>query len=128
MANSKDLLVKVYGDNYENHFKSANYLFVAHGGGFVGCLTLLKDYATTKEYQGVGFFIVLFGLGILVTTIHYIALAFSRGIVMKEVLDEEEPDDGLRRFLTHMNWIPLAASLLLLLIAIFGLMIKFARL
>ncbi len=55
MADQKDRLLKRFQDNYESHFKGANYLFVAHGGGFVSCFTLLKDYAATPSTGALGY-------------------------------------------------------------------------
>ena len=128
MAENTDRLLKLYGDNYESHFKGANYLFVAHGAGLVGCLALLKDYAATPQYKGVGVFIVVFGFGLLASAFYYISLAFSRATALNEVMDAVRPNDTWRSFLALINSISLVISLLILFGAVIALMVRFASL
>jgi hypothetical protein len=123
-----DRLLKVYGDHYESHSKIANYLFVSHGAGLVGCLALLKDYGSTPSYKGVGMFIILFGCGLLAAIGYYASLGFTRATVINSILDEEEPNDSWRKFLTIANSVSLVISVLLFIIAIIALMAKFATL
>jgi hypothetical protein len=128
MADQKDRLLKLFQDNYDSHFRGANYLFVAHGGGFVGCLALLKDYAATPEYKGVGLFIVLFGSGLLAGVFYYISLAFSRATALNSVMDGNEPDSAWRTLLALVNSISLVIAILILTEAIVALMVRFGRL
>jgi hypothetical protein len=62
---NKDELIKFMGDHYDHNLKVANYLLVAHGAALVGCLSVLKDYASTPQLKGVGLFVILFGFGLL---------------------------------------------------------------
>ena len=64
-------------DHYESQVRSANYLLVAHAAGLVGCLSVLKDYATTPQLKGMGSFIVLFGVGLICAILNYIGVAFT---------------------------------------------------
>jgi hypothetical protein len=54
-------------DLWEATNKALNALMVAHGAGLVTCLTLLKDYnaASTGHLKGLGLFIALFGVGLV---------------------------------------------------------------
>jgi hypothetical protein len=127
-SEQKDRLLRLYHANYESHFKGANYLFVAHGAGFLGCLALLKNYSSTPEYKGVGFFIVTFGVGLLSALFYYVSLAFSRATALNAVMDEEEVNAVWQTFLTVINVPALIISIVALLVGIFGLMIHFATL
>jgi len=42
--------------------------------GLVGCLSVLKDYATTPQLKGMGSFIVLFGVGLILAIINYVSV------------------------------------------------------
>ena len=53
---------------------------VAHGAAFVGCFALLKDYATTPAYKGVGIFIALFGVGFVLAISAYILTFVMRAL------------------------------------------------
>jgi hypothetical protein len=127
-SEQKDRLLKLYNDNYESQFKGANYLFVAHGAGLLGCLALLRDYASTPQYKGVGFFIVAFGVGLIAALFYYISLAFSRSTALNSVMDEEEPNKLWVGFLLWINVPALLISLLALLLGIFSLMGHFSSL
>jgi hypothetical protein len=127
-ANQKDRLLKLYGDNYENHLKGANYLLVANGAGFVGCLSLLKDYAASSQYKGTGIFIVLFGIGLLSGIVYYISLAFSRATALNAVMDGVEPNHSWAAFLLSINVPSLLISIVMLIIAIVALMFRFSGL
>src|ERR1700676_4698446 len=104
MANGGKLTVaELMKDHYDNHLKSANYLFAAHGAGLVGCLSILKDYASTPQLKGIGMFIVLFGVGLVGAILNYIALSFARIVVMNAIMDREGPDKSTATFLTWLH-------------------------
>jgi hypothetical protein len=42
----------------------------------VGCLSVLKDYATTPQLKGMGTFVALFGIGLLGAILNYVSIAF----------------------------------------------------
>ena len=128
MPDQKDRLLKLYGDNYESHIKGANYLLAAHAAGFVGCFALIKDYATTSQFKGVGFFIVLFGIGLLSGIFYYISLALSRATALNSVMNGREPDDIWKKTLLWVNVPSLVVSVGSLFFAIVAVMIRFARL
>jgi hypothetical protein len=127
-SEQKDRLLRLYQANYESLFKGANYLFVAHGAGFLGCLALLKDYASTPQYKGIGFFVIVFGIGLIAGLLYYISLAFSRATALNAVMDEEEVDRAWQLFLTLINVPALVISIGALLVAIVELMARFAAL
>jgi len=77
MAEDARVISEKARDHYEAQVKSANYLLVAHAAGLVGCLSVLKDYATTPQLKGMGTFIVLFGVGLLGAILNYVSIAFS---------------------------------------------------
>jgi hypothetical protein len=113
-------------NHYEIHFKSANYLLAAHAAGLVGCLTVLKDYEATPQLKGMGTFFVLFGVGLLFSISNYIALVFARNHAHRPY---ERPSDKLtEKFLKRAHLGSLAIALLMLVMAIFLMMFRFARL
>lgn len=114
----KDVLVQHMKDGYDNHLKTANYLFVAHGAGLVGCLSVLKDYVTVPALKGVGFFVVLFGIGFLAAMLNYISLIFARAVVLNSLLDETSPNQPTVSFLTVLHFVGLIASIGTLVVAL----------
>jgi hypothetical protein len=124
----KEATLKYYHDNYELHFKGANYLMVAHAAGFVGCLSVLKDYAAVPVLKGIGFYIIIFGIGMIASMLYYISLALARSTALNEVMQDKPPHEPTRTFLTIFHFLSISVAILMLLIAIFGLMIKLARL
>jgi hypothetical protein len=77
MADGKKVIRDDVKDHYESQVRSANYLPVAHAAGLLGCLSVLKDYATTPQLKGMGSFVVLFGVGLICAIINYIGIAFT---------------------------------------------------
>jgi tellurite resistance protein TehA-like permease len=65
-------------DLWEVRSRALNYLLVAHAAGLIACLTVLKDYNTTPQLNGVGWFIWLFGLGLISAVIAVLFLTRSR--------------------------------------------------
>lgn len=114
--------------HFENYFKSANYLFVSHGVGLVGCITALKDYSSSPELKGLGIFIVLFGVGFLSAIFNYIALTFSRLISLDLLRKNKKPDEAARAILMWVHGCSSFASLACLVAALVILIIKFAHL
>jgi hypothetical protein len=55
--------------------KALNTLILGHAAGLVTCLTLLKDY----KDQGLGWFIVMFGYGLILATISAVLWVIYRG-------------------------------------------------
>jgi hypothetical protein len=113
-------------DHYEIHFKNANYLLAAHAAGLVGCLTVLKDYAATPELKGMGTFVVLFGIGLLASISNYIALVFARSHALRPY--NRASDELTKAFLKRIHLGSVAVALLMLVIAIFVVVFRFARL
>jgi hypothetical protein len=77
MAELQKVISDDVKDHYESQIKSANYLLVAHAAGLIGCLSVLKDYATTPQLKGMGIFIILFGIGLLGAILNYVSIAFG---------------------------------------------------
>src|SRR5258708_2405935 len=110
----KDVLVQHMKDGYDNHLKTANYLFVAHGAGLIGCLSVLKDYSPNSPLKGVGVFIFLFGVGFLGGMLNYISLVFARAVVMNSLLDGTDPNRPTAKFLTTVHLVGLTVAILTL--------------
>lgn len=84
--------------HYEIHFKSANYLIAAHAVGLVGCLTALKDYAATPQLKGVGFSVILFGVGLLASIANYVGTVFSRSVAINAETYGHDPHEPTMKF------------------------------
>jgi hypothetical protein len=61
-------------DLWEALNKALNTLMVGHAAGLVTCLTLLKDY----KDKGLGWFIVLFGIGLIIAAFSVLAWTVGR--------------------------------------------------
>jgi hypothetical protein len=114
----KDVVVQHMKDGYDNHLKTANYLFVAHGAGLVGCLSVLKDYSPNSPLKGIGIFIFFFGVGFLGGMLNYISLVFARAVVMNSLLDGTDPNGPTAKFLTVVHLVGLIVAILTLVVAI----------
>jgi hypothetical protein len=66
-------------DLWEATNKALSALMVGQGAGLVTCLTLLKDYnaASPGHLKGVGLFIVLFGIGLVLAVISAVVWNFG---------------------------------------------------
>jgi hypothetical protein len=125
---NKDELIKFMGDHYDHNLKVANYLLVAHGAALVGCLSVLKDYASTPQLKGVGLFVILFGFGLLAAIVYYASLAFARAVVLNALMDNKTADEGTAKFLERANFLSLAISAGLMVIAIVCIIWRFSSL
>jgi hypothetical protein len=121
----KDVVVQHMKDGYDTHLKTANYLFVAHGAGLIGCLSVLKDYSTVVQLKGIGLFIFLFGAGFLGGMLNYISLIFARAVVLNSLIDGTEPNKPTAQFLTVLHFVGLIASIGTLVVAIFTIIGRF---
>jgi hypothetical protein len=121
-------LAEFMENHYEQNLKAANYLFVAHGAGLIGCLSALKDYKTTPELHGIGLFIVFFGVGFLGAIVNYIGLFFARILAINAVFNETEVDPPTSSFITWVHFIGLGITLLALFGGVIGLIVRFASL
>lgn len=108
-------VLKSMKDHYDHLFSRLHYLFVAHGAGFVGGLTILKDYTSTPQYRGVGLPIALFGIGLLAAILAYITLSLAQMNAKNSVLDKVKPP-SMPVFYIH--YAMLAVSIILLFIAV----------
>ena len=66
--------------NYEHNLKTANYLLAAHGACLLLALSALKDYSPTGPLNGIGAFIILFGIGLLSAIVNYASLSLGRSV------------------------------------------------
>lgn len=69
-------------DFYDHELKNANYLLVAHGAGLIGCLSTLKDYSATGQLKGIGVFIALFAIGLILAAFGTAALSTGRSAML----------------------------------------------
>ena len=77
-----DRLRQVRKDLWEALNKALNTLMVGHAAGLVTCLTLLKDYnaASPGPLRGLGIFILLFGVGLVIAVISVWAWTVGAGV------------------------------------------------
>jgi hypothetical protein len=91
-------VLKSMKDHYDHLFSRIHYLFVANGAGFIGGLTIIKDYTSTPQYRGVGIPISLFGVGLVSAILSYIALSFAQMIAKNSVLDKVQTPPSMPIF------------------------------
>ena len=83
-------VLKSMKDHYDHLYSRVHYLLVAHGAGFVGGLTILKEYTSTPQYRGVGLPIALFGVGLIAAIVAYITLSLAQMHAKNSVFDKKE--------------------------------------
>jgi hypothetical protein len=79
-------------EHFEVQYRAAGYLLTANAAGLVGCMTLLKDYATVPQLKGIGVFIGLFGLGFISEVIGFQAITVHRKATLDPFLRERVKD------------------------------------
>jgi hypothetical protein len=88
----KDVRRQIMQATLELESKALNYLLVANGAGFAGCLATLKDYAIIPQLHGIGVLIVIFGAGLVIGTIGFVLFQVAHFEIMHKVLvDEDSP-------------------------------------
>jgi hypothetical protein len=65
-------------DFFDPLFKGLNYLFVAHGAGLFGAITLIKDGKEAPYLQGIAIFFHLFSFGLIFAMISFMLLIGAR--------------------------------------------------
>jgi hypothetical protein len=109
---NKDELIEFMENHYKRHFKAAYYLLFAHGSGLLTCVTGLKEYASTPQLNGVGAFVVLFGLGFLSSIVYYVSVFLARAVVLNALMSDEDPNDSVSAgFLKLLNLIFLTVAI-----------------
>ncbi|MGY4174736.1 hypothetical protein ACVIHH_000027 [Bradyrhizobium sp. USDA 4518] len=109
-------ILKSMNEHYDQLYKRVHYLFVGHGAGLVGCLTILKDYGSTPQYRGVGLPIVLFGIGLIAAIVNYITLAFSQMVAKDTVLGGPVREPSMTVFWIHYG--AMAISIIAFIVAL----------
>jgi len=107
-------------------FKAAGYLLTAHGAGLVGCLAVLKDYASTPQLKGVGLFVACFGTGFILACIAFLSMQIHHSQVMSIFLDGAPKTDP--KWMVYKAHAPLVLSGFVLIGAVIGLIFKFIAL
>ena len=126
MADKRLDVLKSMKDHYDHLYVRIHYLFVAHGAGLVGGLTLLKDYAATPQYKGVGLPIALFSVGLIAAITAYITLSWAQMKAKNAVLDRASLDPSMPVFYVH--YIGLAISIIAFVVALGIIIWRVARL
>lgn len=111
---------------FDLEFKAVGYLLTAHGAGLVGCLAVLKDYATTPQLRGVGIFIACFGSGFILACIAFLSMQLHHSQVMSVFLDGALNKDP--KWIVYKAQAPLILSGFVLMAAVIGLIFKFINL
>ncbi|VTZ24289.1 membrane hypothetical protein [Methylocella tundrae] len=65
-------------DVFDPLFKGLNYLFVAHGAGLFGAITLVKDGKGSPYNHGITIFFYFFPIGLITAIISYIYFTSAR--------------------------------------------------
>jgi uncharacterized membrane protein YiaA len=112
-------------DHYERTVKSANYLLVAHGAGLVGCLSVIKDYANVPQLKGLGFFIALFGIGLLGAIAYYALATFSIMFAAAQTEIKSKAEYRGLIALSHLGVWGAIISLATLVIAVVAIIVRF---
>jgi len=102
--------------HYDRLYSNVHYLFMANGAGFVGGLTIFKDYASTPQYKGVGIPLALFGMGLIAAIAAYITLNLAQMNAKNSVLDGKQYPPSMPVFYIHYG--ALVASIVALLAGI----------
>jgi len=116
MADKRLDVLKSMKDHYDHLFRRVHYLLVAHGAGFAGGLTILKDYTSTPQYRGVGIPIACFGIGLLAAIVAYITLSLAQMNAKNSVLDKVEYPPSMPVFYIH--YAALAISIIAFFVAV----------
>jgi hypothetical protein len=64
-------LDELFKSHFEQHFKNANLLLVAHGGALLACLTVLREYSNMPRLHGIGIVIGIECLGMIAAILGY---------------------------------------------------------
>ena len=86
----KDVRRQIMLATLELESKALNYLLVANGAGFAGCLATLKDYTSVPQLHGIGILIVIFAVGLVLGTLAFILFQVAHFEIMHRVLVGEE--------------------------------------
>jgi hypothetical protein len=113
--------------HYDIEFKAIGYLFTAHGAGLIASLSLLKDYATTPQLKGIGFFIVCFAVGFMFAALAFMTAQSNRATAMSVFLDGA-PEKANITAMTMMGLVPQWISGATLMVAVGGIIYRFASL
>ena len=111
---------------FELDFKGVGYLLTAHGAGLVGCLAVLKDYASNPQLKGIGIFIACFGVGFVLACLGFVSVQLQHSQVMRVFLDGAPDKDP--KWLVYKTQAPIIASGFVLIGTTFALVYKFIAL
>ncbi len=109
-------------DQFETFGRGANYLLIGHGAGFVACLSVFKDHPETLPSQvpGVGLLILLFGSGLLLSSLFWATSMMIKINVTQAIISQERPSK------TWVRWLLGRLLQLLAHIGLWGSMMVFA--
>jgi hypothetical protein len=110
---------------FELEFKAIGYLLAANGAGLAGSLSLLKDYNSTPQLKGTGFFIACFAFGFLCAIFSFVAAQLHRSHIMQVFLDGVSKDVDKTIWIVWRALLPQWLSAGSLMIAIFGIIYRF---
>ena len=108
------------------NLKAVAYLMTAHGAGLIGCLTFLKDYNSTPQLKGIGFFITCFAYGLIFAMSAFVGLQFYQ----LKIAQMNATASSWQRNTTAklILFVPLAASCGALFVALTVIMTRFGSL
>ena len=90
-------------DHFEIFARGGNYLLIGHGAGFVGCLSVVKEHPEKlpSQFQGVGLFILLFGSGLLLSSLFWVTSMIIKINVTQAIISQETPSKTWLRWLSR---------------------------
>jgi hypothetical protein len=116
MADKRLEVLKAANDHYDPPVQPGALPLRGSRRGFVGGLTILKDYVSTPQYKGVGLPIALFGVGLIAAIAAYITLSLAQMNAKNSVLDSKQHSPSMPVFYIHYG--ALTLSIVALLVAI----------
>jgi hypothetical protein len=106
----KDVRRQIMQATLELETKAVNYLLVANGAGFAGCLASLKDYRTVPELHEIGALIVLFAAGLVLGTLAFVSFQSAHFEIMQRVLVGEDSPRRATIFMSISNFLMKASG------------------
>jgi hypothetical protein len=117
------------GDHFQAFYRVANYLLVAHAAGFAACLSTLKDYNDVPQLKGIGGYIVIFGLGLLLASLFFGALTIIKVEVTQRVISQDSKSAGWRgKILSFLSHLGMWGSIAMFILAVVSAMQQFGSL
>lgn len=128
MAQDIDSEINFVQINFEHNLKTAGYLIGGHSACLLLVLASLKDYSAKGPLSGIGVFIIIFGIGLLVSILNYATMSLSRSVSINAARDGKDADEDTVKFLQKVHLWALVLSLGIFVLGLIVAMFKFGSL